>query len=248
MKKPAQVVMLPTNEASKIGNFIITTYYFHNQIKLQCGIKIQEPVNIKETEQHLYLTNNEEIKEGDWVYDAYINKIIQLTNELFKIKHTKQYKKIIATTDKSLTAWEYFEEKRIPQIPDSFIKLFVEAQGNIKEVLVEYEIVNIGGIGKHGLQLKLREDNTVIISPVSVAENPVDLSWMWHCSENPKNILDYSKLVSAELAQALTTAAATGFRLALRRMEDLGVIEMGDIDRSPSPADQEKWDEQKFNK
>lgn len=76
----------------------------------------------------------------------------------------------------------------------------------------------------------------------------VDLSWMWHCSDDPKNVLDYSELVQDQkIAAALTKAAATGFRLALRRLEDMELITMGDIDRNPKHSDQEKWDEQRFN-
>jgi len=54
--------------------------------------------------QHLYLTSDEKIEEGETVYDKYLNELVLVTSELFKIKHTKQYKKIIATTDKSLLA------------------------------------------------------------------------------------------------------------------------------------------------
>lgn len=70
----------------------------------------------------------------------------------------------------------------------------------------------------------------------------VDLSWMWHCSDNPKNVLDYSELVdNPKIAKALTVAAAMGFRTAMRKMEELNLIEMGDIDRSPKHSDQSKW-------
>lgn len=44
------------------------------------------------------------------------------------------------------------------------------------------------------------------------------------------------------MSAPLTKAAGVGFRLALRKMEDLGLIQMQDIDRNPSSADQEKWD------
>lgn len=71
----------------------------------------------------------------------------------------------------------------------------------------------------------------------------VDLSWMWHCSDNPKNVLDYSELVDdPKIAKALTVAAAMGFRTAMRKMEELNLIEMSDIDRSPNHSDQSKWD------
>lgn len=73
--------------------------------------------------------------------------------------------------------------------------------------------------------------------------NVVDLSWMWHCSDNPKNVLDYSELIDdSKIAKALTIAAAMGFRIAMRKIEELNLIEMGDIDRSPENSDQSKWD------
>ena len=71
----------------------------------------------------------------------------------------------------------------------------------------------------------------------------VDLSWMWHCSDDPKNVWDYTELVAdPKIADALNRAAAMGFRSALRKMEELDLIEMGDIDRSPKHSDQSKWD------
>jgi hypothetical protein len=72
--------------------------------------------------------------------------------------------------------------------------------------------------------------------------NTVDLSWMWHCSGNPINVLNYKELVDdTQIAKALTHAAAVGFRTALRRMEDLNLITMGDIDRNLTDEDQLRW-------
>ena len=71
----------------------------------------------------------------------------------------------------------------------------------------------------------------------------VDVSWMWHCSSTPENTLDYNALdVDPKMAKALNYAVASGFRLALRRLEDLNIIEMGDIDRPDNKSDQETWD------
>lgn len=71
----------------------------------------------------------------------------------------------------------------------------------------------------------------------------VDLSWMWHCTDEPKNVLDYRELVEdSKIAKALNKAACMGFRTALRKLEDMGLIEMQDIDRHPKHFDQEKWD------
>ena len=78
---------------------------------------------------------------------------------------------------------------------------------------------------------------------MDISENhKIDLSWMWHCSDNPKNVLDYTELVKdSKIAESLNKAAAMGFRSALRRIEELHIIQMGDIDRNPNDSDQLKW-------
>ncbi|MCF7796078.1 hypothetical protein K9M42_03210 [Patescibacteria group bacterium] len=71
-----------------------------------------------------------------------------------------------------------------------------------------------------------------------------DFSWMWHCSDEPNNILDYSKLLdNKKLSELLNKNVAIGFRTALRKMEELGLIEMQDINRKPNDDDQKKWNE-----
>jgi hypothetical protein len=184
MKKLVKIIMLP---AERSGLVIIgdderrKMYYKENQ---DAFIKA-EAVN----PQHLYLTYEEEIKKGDWTYAVGDKSLTQFNNKgaidaYYKgLNEGKPYMKIykvIATTNTSLTYdtaifgnetirnW-----KQLPQIPESFIKDYVEAQGNIKEVLVEYEKNNNSG-GQHcplGLDvnddiytIKLRPDNTVIIT------------------------------------------------------------------------------------
>jgi len=173
MKKLCNVVMLPTEKAEGYG--LLKT---NNSTKLEyCGDRYFTQSYLKDTNrtyQHLYLTSNEEIKEGDY----YITDI-----GIFKCSgcETKRelslFKKIIATRDKSLTKYipkgvgdkySYPLTEFIPQIPESFIKAYVEAQGNIKEVLVEYEFTKTyvdsqDAYGYDNIKLKLRPDNTVII-------------------------------------------------------------------------------------
>jgi hypothetical protein len=75
--------ILPTDKPSRyVTNYMEQGMQFHN----------------------IYITTDEEIKEGDWIYDAYVKKVIICVGELFLIKHTKQYKKIILTTDQDLIA------------------------------------------------------------------------------------------------------------------------------------------------
>lgn len=78
-----------------------------------------------------------------------------------------------------------------------------------------------------------------------------DLSWLWHCTSNTDNMMDYGEFItdtkntklSPAIIEALNKAYVTGFRSAMRKVEDLNIITMDDIDRKPSESDQNTWDE-----
>ncbi len=73
--------------------------------------------------------------------------------------------------------------------------------------------------------------------------NKPDLSWMWRVSEDSTKIIDFNDLVKdPKLAQELTNASASGFRFALRKLEELNLITIDDINKVASAADIEKWD------
>jgi len=188
MKQLCNVVMLPTEKAS---NIIINTafndgsnkdkLFYSNESKVQCA-------NIRP--QHLYITSDEEIKEGDWYYNPAGNNFApdmrlvkcESLHEAIACRNEPVCSKVIATTDKSLTIEttkadvanvQFSKHSLLPQIPESFIKVFVESNDTIKEVLVDYEErwKDLGdrGDGKHiyetnHLVLKTRPDNTIIIS------------------------------------------------------------------------------------
>lgn len=91
---------------------------------------------------NLYITDDSEIKGGDWCYDEY-NKCIFQNNS----KGTPgASKKIIATTDTSLTYSfnqmnKEMKSYRLPQIPKQFIEYYISEynKGNkIEKVLVEF--------------------------------------------------------------------------------------------------------------
>jgi len=102
--------------------------------------QLKSIVDIQFSPKHLYILSNEEIKEGDWFTDgkkAYHNKV-QLDGYI-------GFKKIIATTDPKLLTTRIsvdqdFNESYIPvpQVPQSFVELYVKEQ-RIDKVLVEYE-------------------------------------------------------------------------------------------------------------
>lgn len=111
------------------------------------GHGIQTDIN------HLYFTNDEAIKIGDWyIFNVgYASGVKQADAVDVEQMHLEiDPVKIIATTDKSLledfrgyeygTAREYSTKVYLPQISQSFIKQYVESGGSIDEV--ELEVIN----------------------------------------------------------------------------------------------------------
>lgn len=134
--KECNVVMLSTEDK-------IPTIWLRNDDYL---INNETPINKwwDVIGQHVYITSDDEIKEGDWFYRYQTNEILQVL-QLGGTTNTD--KKIIATTDKSLSLRNYiFEVKKgftgynkyLPQPSQSFIKKYCEL-GGIDKVLVEYE-------------------------------------------------------------------------------------------------------------
>jgi hypothetical protein len=171
MKQLRQVVMLPTNDDTT--GTIIRHKANHSILNT-----IKNPPTHHEggvQAQHIYITSNEEIKEGDW-FIRLDSEIVQC--ELHHIKHMEKeselsWRKVIATTDTNLGYKERFngvyveEEDTLAFIPESFIKAFVESNGTIKEVLVEYvgdyDELHKGWLADT-IKLKTRPDNTIVIS------------------------------------------------------------------------------------
>lgn len=89
---------------------------------------------------HLYITTDDEIKDGDWFYLQDADVIAQYTT----VKPVKEAKKIIACTDDSLRIGELKEGGRIEHLPQpsqSFIEYFIEEYNKaniITDVMVEY--------------------------------------------------------------------------------------------------------------
>ena len=136
---------------------------------------------------HLYVLSDEKPKEKDWVMTR---------DGVFQVQKNDQYwegkklcdlqpwhKKIIATTDKSLSHEEEGEfltdgitvfkqlyySVQVPQIPQSFVDLFIEKHNSnfcIKRALVEYEGVVLSTTSENDydeLRLKIDEKNEITI-------------------------------------------------------------------------------------
>jgi len=174
MEKLVNVVMLPTEKASNI--YLKLKGALKNSGEILCYSKEPFINGLTHTSnQHLSLTSDDEIKKGDWyIHNQISNLRISNSNAI-----PMDAKKVIATTDKSLiigksertnygneNTYNSYDHKEVnlPQIPESFIKAYVEAQGAIKEVLVEYEkLIQHGTNGAYTEIVKTLEDNTVII-------------------------------------------------------------------------------------
>ena len=171
----AKVHMLPTEDTTDI--IIRTKGNMQNQpfLKRYYGHAMKD---MGDYYTHLYFTTDEEIKEGDWIFEMDLNTINQAGKDYnfgFGIKHDR---KIIATTDPKLKVITGMAGsgtgEPLPQIPQSFIEEYCKA-GGIDEVLVEYEVTSKtrphpfqegSAIIDEFLNLKLNPDSTIIIHPV----------------------------------------------------------------------------------
>ena len=154
--KRAKVVILPTNEPSKIGN--LATYQGRSLAKvIKEGVK---PINTIVQFWNLYIISDDEIKEGDRVYENNLNtkaniyQVYKRNNKLgiFRFRNVfvelskSNCKKIIATTDTSLEIVSKGINPVYEQLPKpskQFIQKYIEEYNKdniITDVLVEYEI------------------------------------------------------------------------------------------------------------
>lgn len=178
--KLCNVVMLPTEIKATEGDIILTPTHSQKLI-------VFEHQRCTEFNQHLYITSNEEIKEGDWFLwqdEGHDFPLIMQCNGFTNNTHIKVnsnnywgYRdwnkdfirgKIIASTDKSLIWSNGNKGGLVPWIPKSFILAFIKAYNEgkpITEVQVEYEVMDSGGINSElePIRIKTRPDNSIII-------------------------------------------------------------------------------------
>ncbi len=117
--------------------------------------------DVYSVKQHLYIINDDVIKEGDWCYiknrvdGEFIDKVSKTTDKgiwtqndnyyyPYKVDSNTICKKIIATTDKGL--FKVGEYNPLPQIPQSFIEQYITEYNKgsiISNVLVECEDIHL---------------------------------------------------------------------------------------------------------
>lgn len=179
--KKCKVVMLSTNEKAQKGQLAI----LDNRL-----ITIMSEFQIFAKPKHLYITSDEEIKEGDWfIFDRVFKSICRVDSIILNNIETCD-KKIIATTDTSLKIKTFYEiegnqEISLPQPSQQFIEKYIEEYNKsnvITDVLVEY--IDNGEEGWSGsnedgepiwnekIELKVNpKDNTITIKKVKDSWN-----------------------------------------------------------------------------
>ena len=132
-----QVHMLPTEQSHIVKDI------GHGDLKLIYFSDIKSTKGWYEC-QHLYITTDEEIKEGDWFINTNFQKIYQANSEnsknIIEFGPHPEIRKIIATTDKlgyCIDEKDGLTGYHLPQPSQAFIKKYCE-QGGIDEVDVEY--------------------------------------------------------------------------------------------------------------
>jgi hypothetical protein len=119
-----------------------------------CKVIFLENINgiikIKDKNGNLFITSDEEIKDGDWFYSEIVQKIFKATNEKYNLQELNLNScnhKIIATTNTALKVHHFNKgvfkdlEYSLPQPSQQFIQYFLEGynKGNvITKVDVEY--------------------------------------------------------------------------------------------------------------
>jgi hypothetical protein len=210
MKKTHKVIMLNTNEISNLGIPLDVLQYDKDGF---------DPHTIQNKE--LYIISDDEIKEGDWVYDTIEDveegsKIIEKAINDAYLNPKAGYKKIVATTDKSL--YPKCDGKcatnecicLLPQIPESFIQAYIKAYNEgkaITEVDLELCFTNGGYSNTNeppALELMLTTDNYVVVVDKSVVYND---RWI-DASLNPDEARIYTK---ADMEKAFEAGASCEF-------------------------------------
>ena len=140
--------LLPTDKPSRLYledvKFKLTEYDYPNVDYAQ--------------NQHIYITNDEEIKEEDWCYDDFLKSVFQ-ANSIMGVKTQNTSKKIILTTDLELIA------DGVQAIPDEFLNWFVKNPScKYVEITPNWEF--LGDVFRHG------GEPTLVYYPTIPQEEP----------------------------------------------------------------------------
>lgn len=181
MKKTVSVHMLLTDNENPTQVRFLQMNQSGRLVAHAAGGEFRKYLQLGFKPQHLYLTNDEEIKEGDWyIFAKELHKAIASTVKIANIdlRLGNPYNKVMATTNPELNFYESETTMTpwlptIAKIPDSFIQSYIKAYNEekpIKEVILEYEekVKNVEGTTRifvtDYIRPKLNVDGSVIWS------------------------------------------------------------------------------------
>jgi len=187
------IVMLGTSKTNNLNDIVLNS----DKTKLATLNPLTVGSKQSYTNQHLYILSNDEIKEGDWVYNKKHNWLKQVDKHYLLLLDYND-KKIFATTDTSLETitsgtmklkdGSYgFTTLKPFEIPTTLIQQYINAYNNrnvVEKCFVEVEekfiennekyIHSSGAEGKystHTKQIKLNENNEISILLPTVEQN-----------------------------------------------------------------------------
>ncbi len=149
--------VLPTENSSRLylgdnGNFVFGM--------LKTSIKSR---NDDFTNQNIYITNDEEIKKGDWVTNGKkyaIKCYLDWFVDFFKTdRHIFPYKKIILTTSEDLI------KDGVQAIDDSFLEWFVKNPSCEEvEIINTFDYIKKDYVSHSGYKIQITKENNLKIN------------------------------------------------------------------------------------
>lgn len=208
--KNLQIHLLPTNNSSEFG-------IIHEANQLHFITNDNTFLDNLVSYRELYITDDSEIKENDWVIKLNSNTLFQCSNSPFlntkwlNSEDVKDCKKVIATTDKALKLislshlGEGWKDISLSQIPTQYIQHYISEynKGNqlktvdvLFECLISTRNVEIDfsdlGIGYNTLTHPVcREERLKLNSNNEITIKPVKESW--NREEISKLLLEFAK-------------------------------------------------------
>ena len=126
--------VLPTDKPSRL--------YFNNNDKCFQLCKVSKKSTPLKINQHIYITSDEEIKEGDWWLNIKTNDVDKCTHKsevsVYNSQKYQHIKKIILSTDPELIAYG------VQSIDDEFLEWFVKNPSCEEVNAYWYEGIEVG--------------------------------------------------------------------------------------------------------
>jgi hypothetical protein len=169
MEKNLEIVMLPQTENND-GNerqLLYSDTYSDYAYDYQSDVK-----SLHYQTQHLYLVadESEKIKDGDWFINT--DGLWQHNGE---IEPNCNPRKVIASTVKLLFSGDYKNsDGYIPLIPEWLVEKYVDEEGKIKEVMVEFEPLHELAAKNAIDVVKVNEENEVIARLLNDEDSPLN--------------------------------------------------------------------------